>query len=161
MRRIFTQYRDGKAPGQIARDLKAERVPAPLDDSARKKPIKGWPMSTVRALLRNAKYAGHWTWNVRKYTSISGQRTRKAKKRDDADLVVIEQPALAIIDHQTWTATLQRHHKQKGEAACSNGMSISEQSLLTAIQEALSRLQSSSTFERAYLAAFTSGFPAL
>ncbi|WP_404800974.1 recombinase family protein [Anaeromyxobacter oryzae] len=49
-------------------------MPAPLEDSARKKPIKGWAMSTVRALLRNPKYAGRWAWNQRKFTSISGQR---------------------------------------------------------------------------------------
>ena len=65
-------------------------------------------MSTVRAILRNPKYAGHWTWNARKFVSISGQRTRKVKKRNAADLVVIEQPSLAILDHAMWTATAER-----------------------------------------------------
>ncbi len=215
VRRIFSEYLAGKAPARIAKDLNAERVPAPLDDSARKKRIKGWAMSTVRALLRNPKYAGHWTWNARKFVSISGQRTRKVKKRDAADLVVIEQPALAIIDHATWTATEERirarshkgggrspsggtrtyplsglltcavcgggfqvygskkgpnderwvqyhcaTHKQKGDAACSNAVSVSEQSLLSAIQEALSSLLSSATFQRIYLAALTKALQA-
>jgi DNA invertase Pin-like site-specific DNA recombinase len=43
VRRIFADFLGGKAPARIAKDLNAERVPAPLDDSARKKPIKGWP----------------------------------------------------------------------------------------------------------------------
>ena len=51
-------------------------------------------------------------------------------------------------------------HKQKGDAACSNAVSVSEQSLLTAIQEALSGLIASPTFERAYLAALTKALQA-
>ncbi len=213
--RIFSDFLAGKAPARIAKDLNAERVPAPLDDSDRKKPIKGRAMSTLRALLRNPKYAGHWTWNARKFVSISGQRRRKVKKREAADLVVIEQPSLAIIDHTTWIMTaelikarahkgggrspsggtgtyplsglltcavcgggfqvygskkgpsggrwVQYHcatHKQKGDTAYSNAASISEQSLLSAIQEALSSLLGSPAFERTYLAALTKALQA-
>ncbi len=147
--------------------------------------------------------------------SISGQRTRKVKKRDAADLVVIEQPSLAIIDHPMWTTTVERiktrahkgggrsasggtrtyplsgmltcavggggfqvygsmkgpngerwvqyhcaTHKQKGDAACSNAVSVSEQSLLSAIQEALTGLLLSATFERAYRAALAKALQA-
>ncbi len=108
VRRIFADYIGGKGLTKIAAGLNVESIPAPFDGHPTKKRTRGWALSTVRALLRNEKYAGRWAWNKRQWLSISGSKFRRPKFRPEDELVVRNEPELAIVTKEVWDAAVAR-----------------------------------------------------
>jgi site-specific DNA recombinase len=116
VRRIFREYIDGNGLTAIAAGLNRDAVPAPFDGHPTKKRTRGWSMSTIRALLRNEKYAGRWAWNRRQWISISGSKFRRPTMRGDDELVVRELSELAIVSRDVWEAAAARHRQLKNSS---------------------------------------------
>lgn len=108
VRRVFREYIDGTGLTKIAAGLNTDGLPAPFDGHPTKKRTRGWAKSTVRAVLRNERYVGRWTWNRRQWISISGSKFRRPTMRGDDELVVRELPELAIISKGVWEAAAAR-----------------------------------------------------
>ena len=100
--RIFTDYRDGGACHRIARMLNREGVPSPRAGSKHKR--FGWGSSTIRAMLRNEKYAGIWRFNEREWVRVPGTNKRRPRARPAEEVFTTERPDLRIIDQDLWTA---------------------------------------------------------
>lgn len=107
VRRVFKLYAEGLGQRAIASMLNAEKVPAPYDKSHKNKTGLGWGHSTVRAMLRNPRYIGEWRWNVRQWVRVPGKKSKRALRRDDAEVTKKTYPHLAIIDAELW-ARVQR-----------------------------------------------------
>lgn len=100
--RIFTDYRDGGACHRIARMLNREGVPSPRAGSKHKR--FGWGSSTIRAILRNEKYAGIWRFNEREWVRVPGTNKRRPRARPADEVITTERPDLRIIAPDLWTA---------------------------------------------------------
>jgi hypothetical protein len=60
--------------------------------------------SCVREMLRNPKYAGKFTFGVRKWQRHPMTRKRVARENQDAEVLRASRRELAIIDRDTWDA---------------------------------------------------------
>jgi site-specific DNA recombinase len=108
VRRIFTDYVNGRGLTKIAAGLNIDAIPAPFDGHATKKRTRGWAMSTIRAILLNEKYVGRWAWNKRQWVSISGSKFRRPKFRPEDERVVRDVPDLAIVSVDLWNGAAER-----------------------------------------------------
>lgn len=105
VRWVFAQVADGASPRELAEDLNRRSVPAPYDGKAYTKITgPGWGHSTVRAMLRNERYLGKFTWNKRKWSRHGPERSRIARERPAAEWITQERPELAIIEKEVWAA---------------------------------------------------------
>ena len=98
VRRVFTDFMNGKDPGVIARELNTEDVPGAMGKPA-------WTTATVISILRNEKYKGDilmQKWITPDYLS------HKIKRNDgEVEQYLIEGNHEAIIDRTLWDATQQ------------------------------------------------------
>ncbi len=100
VREIFAMYLDGYGYARIAAELNARGVEPPRGHSRRAG--SGWMASAIREQLRNSKYAGDWAFGVRAWRKHPETRKRLPRRRDDADVMRLHRPELAIIDRATW-----------------------------------------------------------
>jgi site-specific DNA recombinase len=105
VREIFALHGAGQSLGAIARTLNARGVEPPRETKPRK--IHAWGLSTVRAILHNARYIGAWSFGARKWSRDPDTRKRRPKLRGDA-LVTSARPDLAIVDRDAWDRTVER-----------------------------------------------------
>jgi DNA invertase Pin-like site-specific DNA recombinase len=89
----------------VCLELQARAVLPPRGNGhGRQKDKPFWHRTCVRRLIRNKKYIGCMTWNntpVGKYSQYTGGRAVKEprrRKRDDADVVLVEQRITPLID---------------------------------------------------------------
>jgi len=87
VRRIFQLYGQGIGFKNIASLLNAEGKPAPYDAVRAKPRGRGWSSSTIRAMLRNERYVGHFVWNKRKWLSNPRRKGRKCLERPSRSLL--------------------------------------------------------------------------
>lgn len=73
---------------------------------------RGWGHSTIRAMLRNERYIGRWTWNASKWVShpLTGKRRRVPRPRSEHR--VRDVPELAIIERELWECARARLRTQ-------------------------------------------------
>lgn len=109
--RVFRGFAEGIALKQLAFMLNEEGVPAPHDGAKGRKIGRGWGHTTIRAMLRNERYIGHWTWNTSKWISAPGGGPRRRVKRPANEHVVRELPDLAIVDLDLWNAVQARFRR--------------------------------------------------
>jgi site-specific DNA recombinase len=102
IRQIFQEYARGEGLGAITARLNDAGVRAPYDGIYSKPGGKGWGQSTVRAILRNERYIGRWTWNKRKYIRPPNSRHRRAIDRPASEWRTSTRPELAIIGPELW-----------------------------------------------------------
>ncbi len=118
---IFRLCVEGNGPSQIAKRLKAEKIPTPAAFYYRKygKVIGGseitdpynWDQASVADLLENEAYLGR-TVNL-KSTTVSFKNKKKVQ-RPESDYLVFENTHEALIDQQTWDIVQDiRSHKRR------------------------------------------------
>jgi DNA invertase Pin-like site-specific DNA recombinase len=101
VRRVFDLFLSGWSLKRIASQLNHEAVPAPHDAGRGNKIGHGWGHSTVRAMLKNERYTGRWTWNQSKWVRVPGKRSRRRLARPEHEAVVREEPSLVIVPVET------------------------------------------------------------
>lgn len=112
VRRVFDLFLSGWSLKKIASQLNHEGVTAPHDAGRGNKIGHGWGHSTVRAMLKNERYTGRWTWNQSKWVRVPGKRGRRRLARPEHEAVVREEPSLVIVPIETWNAVQERFTKR-------------------------------------------------
>lgn len=105
VRRIFRSYADGHSQATIAAMLNASSAPAPRPRRERRR--EGWRPTSIRNILRNAKYRGVWSFGTMKWIRDPDTGRRRPQRRDAA-LLELERPELAIVDAELWSAVRAR-----------------------------------------------------
>ena len=83
-----------------------------LNETEHRSPRGGtWDATCIRAILRNPKYKGDWTWNVRHWKKLSAtsildprRPARRVKTRPVSEHVRSIREDLRIIDDEAWAA---------------------------------------------------------
>lgn len=120
--RMFQAFAAGQSCQRIAYTLNDEGIPAPHDGGKGYKQGRGWGHTTIRAMLLNDRYIGHWTWNRQKWVRVPGKRSRRALARPAAEHVTKEIPTLRIIPADLWDRAQARFPKrQKGKGRAMGG----------------------------------------
>jgi site-specific DNA recombinase len=104
VRRIFTHYEAGAGLRTIAHALNAAGAPAPMP--RRRERIRGWAASSVRAMLYNELYRGVILYGRTKKRDQWGRK--RQHRRDPAELVRVEAPALRIVPEALWVRVHER-----------------------------------------------------
>jgi DNA invertase Pin-like site-specific DNA recombinase len=107
VRRIFETYAAGASPRAIAKKLNAEHVPGPRGQS--------WNDSTIHGnrqrgtgVLNNDLYVGRIVWNRQHFIKDPASGKRVARPNPPDEWVVIDVPALRIIEQELWAAVKHR-----------------------------------------------------
>jgi DNA invertase Pin-like site-specific DNA recombinase len=99
--RIFQEYARGQSFKAIAFALNADGVPPPGR--------RGWPASSVRAILLNEQYAGHVVWNRTRFVKDpDAPGRRRPIARPSEEWIRQERPELRIIEPALWDAVQAR-----------------------------------------------------
>ena len=114
IQRVHRQYLEGYGLSKIARGLNDDGIPAPYDRGQYGKVGgPGWGSSTVRALLENERYVGHWIWNRRKWVKVPGKKAKRCTIRPRSEWIERDLPALAIVEQPVWDAVRRRFSERK------------------------------------------------
>lgn len=103
IRCIFEKYANGIGQRSIARALNQQQVPPPR---AGRRGTGSWSPGAVRAMLKNDRYRGVYTWNRIRKTYRGGTKVREPRPRKD--WVQEQAPELRIITDDLWNAVQQR-----------------------------------------------------
>lgn len=109
--RIFTEYAGGAGLRTIADGLNRDAIPAPYDSPKLgygHKAGKGWGHTSVNAILRNERYRGRFTWNVRAWIKDLDTERKVAHARPKSEHKVTERPELAIVPVELWDTVQSR-----------------------------------------------------
>lgn len=94
VKRIFKEYCEGKGVDTIARHLTRDNIPTPAQVANKSNAGTFWTGRTVQLILQNRNYTGDLTQCKSYVTSI---RTKKRKKREPKDFIIVENTHEAII----------------------------------------------------------------
>ena len=113
VRRIFKRYAAGISPRQIADELNRDRVPSPRGSTWAHSAI--YPAAQGTGMLGNAIYVGRLIWNKTAWVKdpLTGRRLRTLRPK--SEWVITEDPALRIVDDETWEACQARAKTAKAE----------------------------------------------
>ncbi|MGO9830706.1 MAG: recombinase family protein [Myxococcaceae bacterium] len=117
--RVFNACAKGDGLRTIADGLNRDQVPAPYDGKGLgygKKAGRGWGHTTIRAILRNPRYRGRFTWNRLAWTKDWDTGKRVPRVRPEAEHKVTERPELAIVPQKLWDAVQERLGARQGVA---------------------------------------------
>lgn len=95
VRRIYTDYLDGKGSNRIARELEEEGIKG-WNGKAK------WYESTIRGILTNEKYKGDAL--LQKTYTVDFLTKKKAKNNGEVPQYYVEESHPAIIDKEMWEA---------------------------------------------------------
>ena len=112
MQRVFRLFAEGTSVKHIASTLNQEGIPAPHDRGKGNKIGRGWPHSTIRAMLPNERYIGRFAWNTHKWVRAPGKKSRRRIARPEDEWVVQEVPALAIVPRELWDRVQERFQRR-------------------------------------------------
>ncbi|MGD6779979.1 recombinase family protein [Sutcliffiella horikoshii] len=84
VRRIFTEYLQGKGMDSIARDLTAESVPTPSQVARKSNASPLWHASSIKLILNNQHYCGDLVQNKTETISVT---TNKRKVPEKATII--------------------------------------------------------------------------
>ncbi len=107
IRRIFTDYLDGRSPRAIALELNKLGVPGPRQGKWTASLILG-NASRETGILRNRLYAGELVWNRQHFIKDPATGKRVARVNPRAAWVVELVPALRIVPPDIWAAVQAR-----------------------------------------------------
>jgi DNA invertase Pin-like site-specific DNA recombinase len=113
VRRIYTDYLNGKGANRIARELEEERVPNWNGTYT-------WYESSIQKMLSNEKHVGQAL--LQKTYTINYLTKKRAKNNGEVPQYLLEDSHPAIIDEETWEA-VQLEMKRRKAFAEANGIS--------------------------------------
>ncbi|MEN5300121.1 recombinase family protein [Brucella sp. TWI559] len=108
VRRIFTEFAEGRSPRAIARRLNTHNIAGPHG--------RPWNDTTIRGhkkrgtgILNNELYIGRRIWNRLRYQKDldTGRRVSRLNPREN--WVIRNEPNLRIVENTLWHAAQQRH----------------------------------------------------
>ncbi len=105
--RIFEMYRDGYSILSIATRLNDDGVEPPRARS-KKNPTRFWKKGTIREMLRNRAYIGHWTFGRKRWHKCPVTRKRRYKRNPASEVFEKYRPHLRIIESELWEAVQER-----------------------------------------------------
>ncbi len=118
VRKIFEMRAKGFGLRAIAKFLNESKITPPRPEK-RNRISPTWCPSSVRAILRNPKYVGKWTWNKTKWVKPPGSRERKKVERPPEEWVSNRREDLRIVSDNMWSAVREMdeqqwdHHKRR------------------------------------------------
>ena len=119
VRRIFAEYVSGQSARRIVAQLNLERVPSARGSTWCTSAVFGDVRRGI-GILVNPMYVGRQIWNRSRWVKHPETGRRVRQERPEAEWVITEQPALAIIDEATWNAAQARvrgaRPNRKGDA---------------------------------------------
>lgn len=87
VRRIFTEYLEGKGMDSIAKTLTADKIPTPSQVAKKSNASPLWHSSTIKNILNNQHYCGNLVQNRTETVSVTTTKRRII----DADKVTIQE----------------------------------------------------------------------
>ncbi|MFV1877638.1 recombinase family protein [Nioella sp.] len=112
VRRIFTEYDQGKSARSIAIGLNKDGIAPPRSGG---KGSGTWSFSTISGnwkrgtgILNNDLYRGLLVWNRQRYVKDPDTGKRQARMNPEAEWIAEEVPHLRIIDDALWSRVKQR-----------------------------------------------------
>ena len=119
IRRVFTEFSNGRSPRAIAHDLNAEDISGPRDGSWGPSTIYGnWRRGT--GILNNDLYVGKLIWNRQHFIKDPQTGKRQARMNPESDWIIEDVPALRIIDEELWLRVKQRQDSTRRKIAEDN-----------------------------------------
>lgn len=106
VRWMFAAYISGASLSMIATDLVRRGVDSPRAHT--RHITKGWSAETIRAILRNEKYLGRWTYGASTWVRDPSTGSHVKQAPLDRAPIVTENAELAIVDAQIWNAARER-----------------------------------------------------
>jgi DNA invertase Pin-like site-specific DNA recombinase len=107
VRRIFTEFANGKSPAAIARQLNAESI-----SGSNGRPWQGGTISghsrRRTGILRNETYVGRLVWNRQHFVKDPASGKRVARLNPESQWIVHEIPELRIVDDELWRKVAER-----------------------------------------------------
>ena len=101
VRRIFTEYCEGRVPRRIAAGLNADGIPSPRGGQWNASTING-SRKRRNGILNNEMYVGRLVWNRQRFVKDPETGKRVSRANPEAEWVTHDAPALGIIDATTW-----------------------------------------------------------
>jgi hypothetical protein len=117
VRRVFTEYANGKGLGAIASALNEAGVPAPYDQLGyEKRAGRGWAKTQVRSMLRNERYLGVVIWNKREFFRDPVTKKRRSRQRPEKEWIRNTVSELRVVSDDLWHAAQEKHrtHRKNG-----------------------------------------------
>jgi site-specific DNA recombinase len=105
---IFEMYVSGLGCRAIAKKLRAEGIPSPLQGQSPQKRI--WNVCSVRGILNNEKYRGVNVWNRTKVVRNPITQRKEQRPRPESEWERVEVPDWRIVSEELWDAC----HKEIG-----------------------------------------------
>ena len=119
IRRVFTEFSNGRSPRAIAHDLNAENISGPRDGTWGPSTIYGnWRRGT--GILNNDLYVGKLIWNRQHFIKDPQTGKRQARMNPESDWIIEDVPALRIIDEEQWLQVKQRQYGTRRKIAEDN-----------------------------------------
>lgn len=102
VRRIFSEYADGRSTREIANDLTRDKIPTPSGGEFWNHQTFTGGRGGKRGMIGNRLYIGELVWNANR-TVMNPETGKKLKRRSKSeDVIVTDVPHLRIIDQALW-----------------------------------------------------------
>jgi site-specific DNA recombinase len=128
VRRIMTEYADGKTPRAIASDLNVDGIASPSGKEWKQNTINGNPLRGT-GIINNQLYVGVRVWNRLEYRLHPLTQKRVSKLRPEEKWVIVDAADLRIVPDDLWDAVKARQF----------GLRSARKKVATSAQEASSR----------------------
>ena len=122
VRRIFTEFANGRSPKAITQSLNKERIPGPAG--------RGWGPSTIygnwkrgTGILNNELYIGRLVWNRQQFVKNPDTGRRQARPNPENKWIIEQVPHLRIIDDDLW-ALVKKRQQESRSRIMTNGRGI-------------------------------------
>ena len=102
VRRIFREAAEGRPFTRIMKGLNEDGVPGRIRSA------HGWTVGSVRRILENTKYRGHWVWNKRGTCRDRRTGHRRWFLKPESEWVVCDDEALRIVPQELWDRVAER-----------------------------------------------------
>ncbi|NKW81762.1 recombinase family protein [Ochrobactrum pecoris] len=110
VRRIFSDYLEGKSSRAIAMTLNSEGIPGPQGSEWGPSTIHGNP-KRGSGILNNELYIGKLVWNRLRYIKDPDTGKRVSRPNPESEWAIQDVPDLRIIDQYIWDAVKERQQK--------------------------------------------------
>ncbi len=107
VRRIFTEYAEGRSPLKIVQALNAEGIPGPRGGPWNVSALLG-SSKRRNGLLNNSLYDGRITYNRQSFVKDPATGKRQARMNPPASWITKDVPELAIVSRDLWQAAQDR-----------------------------------------------------
>ncbi|MCC6963733.1 MAG: recombinase family protein [candidate division Zixibacteria bacterium] len=127
--RIFQLFAQGIGYRHIASTLNAEQIESPHSGCGHRSGY--WQSSTIRAMLKQPKYVGDWTWNRTKWNKKNATGKRLARLNPASAWVHHRCEDLRIVPPSLWQQVQNRLSQSSARTSPGNRKSFALSGLLT------------------------------